>query len=84
MILASFQISTAMSKRPHGSQAPASATEDLVERLKAAGNDVRLVRDLVRNNKSAAVAAAFVALLNSRSTDAENDAKRRRKVSSVE
>lgn len=72
-----------MSKRLLSSQPSTTAPGDLVELLKSAGNDVRLVRDIVENNDSASVAAAFVALLNSQSSDAVNDAKRRKKVSTV-
>lgn len=54
-----------MSKRAHDSQASASASEDLVKRLKAAGNDVALLREILETNDSVSVAAALAALLTS-------------------
>lgn len=69
-----------MSKRSLES-AESTVSNDLLERLKSAGNDVRLVHDLIEESDSASVAAAFVALLNSRSADAMNNAKHPKKVS---
>lgn len=69
-----------MSKRPRDSQAPASASEDLIERLKAAGSDAVLLRAVIERHDGASVAAAFAALLTSPSTEAVNDVKRRKKV----
>ncbi|KAH7704425.1 hypothetical protein AAVH_28389 [Aphelenchoides avenae] len=71
-----------MSKRPHSSQAPASAPEDLVQHLKAAGNDAALLRGILESNDSASVAAALAALLTSPSTKAVSDVKRRKKARS--
>ncbi|KAH7691290.1 hypothetical protein AAVH_40196, partial [Aphelenchoides avenae] len=61
-----------MSKRAHDSQASASASEDLVKRLKAAGNDVALLREILETNDSVSVAAALAALLTSPRNKARN------------
>ncbi|KAH7710168.1 hypothetical protein AAVH_22533 [Aphelenchoides avenae] len=61
-----------MSKQPHNSQAPAPAPEDLVQRLKAAANDVELVRETVESSDSVSISAAFVALLAGGSSSAVN------------
>lgn len=52
-----------MSTQPENSEAPAPAAEDLVKRLKAAANDVVLLREIVESSDSASIAAAFAMLL---------------------
>lgn len=75
--LASYfvQITPTMSKRQYVSPVPASASHDLIKRLKAAGNDAALLCEIFESNDSGSVAAAFAALLTS------EDKKRRNKVS---
>lgn len=70
-----------MSKPPHDSQAPASASEDLVERLNAAANDVVLLRAIIESNDIGSVTAAFAALLTGDSASALNGSALRKKVS---
>ncbi|KAH7697193.1 hypothetical protein AAVH_35725, partial [Aphelenchoides avenae] len=64
-----------MSKRPRNSQAPTTASEDLVKRLKAAANNVELLQDIIERNDSGAVAAAFSALLTGGSCAAPTGSK---------
>ncbi|KAH7702825.1 hypothetical protein AAVH_30011, partial [Aphelenchoides avenae] len=52
-----------MSKRPHDSQAPAPASTDLVEHLRAAANNPVLLREVVKGSDTDCIAAAFAALL---------------------
>lgn len=59
---------------------PASASEDLVERLKAAINDADLRRELVEGTDSVSVAAAIAALVGGGSS-ASNELKLQKKVS---
>ncbi|KAH7714622.1 hypothetical protein AAVH_18014 [Aphelenchoides avenae] len=68
-----------MSKRPHNPQAPASASEELIELLKAAANDVVLLRDIIGSNDIDSVAAAFATLLTDGSASAPNDSALRKK-----
>ncbi|KAH7706093.1 hypothetical protein AAVH_26684 [Aphelenchoides avenae] len=51
-----------MSKRPHSSQS-ASSSENLIERLKAAANDIGRLSEIIESNDNVSVAAAFSALL---------------------
>lgn len=57
---------------PVNSQAPASASEDLVERLKAASHDAELLREIVESSGSASIAAAFAMLFAGGSSSASN------------
>ncbi|KAH7714624.1 hypothetical protein AAVH_18016 [Aphelenchoides avenae] len=68
-----------MSKPPHNPQAPASASEELVELMKAAANDVLLLREVIGSNDIDSVAAAIAALLNEGSASAPNDSALRKK-----
>ncbi|KAH7704632.1 hypothetical protein AAVH_28178, partial [Aphelenchoides avenae] len=68
-----------MSRRPPGSQAPASSFEELVERLKAAANDAVLLRGIIENNDSDSVAAAFAALLTGNGSSKRGGSKSRQK-----
>lgn len=70
-----------MSKLQFCLPAPASASEDLVVCLKAAGNDVVHLRDIIGNNDSGAVAAAFASLLAGGSSSAPDGSELRTKVS---
>lgn len=70
-----------MLKRPHNSHTPASAPEDLVERLKAAANDAALLSQIVESSDSASIAAAFAALLPGGSSSTPNSSKLGKKVS---
>ncbi|KAH7691257.1 hypothetical protein AAVH_40231, partial [Aphelenchoides avenae] len=69
-----------MAKRQRDSQAPASASEDLVGRLIAAGNEAALLREIIESNDSVSVAAAFAALLTNSASEAVNDVKHRKKI----
>lgn len=51
-----------MSKQPENSETIASGSEDLFERLKAAANDVVLLREIVESSDSVSIAAAFAML----------------------
>lgn len=68
-----------MAKRPTNVQTHPPLSEDLVDRLKAAGNDSHLLREIIESNDSVSVAAAFATLL-SPSSDALSEAKRRKEV----
>ncbi|KAH7718790.1 hypothetical protein AAVH_13767 [Aphelenchoides avenae] len=68
-----------MGNRLHKSQAPASASEDLVKRLKAAGNDTVLLHEIIESNDSASVAAAFAALLAGGTSSTANKSELRKK-----
>lgn len=70
-----------MSKRPHNCLASASASEDLVNRLKAAANDVELLQEIIERNVSASVAAAFATLLSDGRPSEPSGSKLRKKVS---
>lgn len=70
-----------MSKRPHGSQAPPSASADLIERLKAAADDALLLSEIIESNDSVSVAMALSTLLSGGDPSASNGSKRRKKVS---
>ncbi|KAH7719933.1 hypothetical protein AAVH_12576 [Aphelenchoides avenae] len=77
--LEKIAIISAMSKQPHNSQAPAPASEDLVQRLQAAANDVELVRKIVESSDSVSISAAIVALLSGVSSSAANGSELRKK-----
>ncbi|KAH7702826.1 hypothetical protein AAVH_30012 [Aphelenchoides avenae] len=70
-----------MSKRPRNSQAPASTSEGLAKHLKAAGNDVELLQEIIDRNDSGAVAAAFAALLAGGGPSSPNASRLREKAS---
>lgn len=72
-----------MSKRPHNSQKSNPAFEDLIGHLKAAGNDVARLREIVESNDAGSIAAAFAAMLTSATLGAVNHAKRQKKDSEV-
>ncbi|KAH7713415.1 hypothetical protein AAVH_19211 [Aphelenchoides avenae] len=67
-----------MSKRPHSSQEPTSASVDLVKRLKDAANDAVLLREIVKSNDTASVADAIAALLTGGSSSASTGPKLRK------
>ncbi|KAH7709619.1 hypothetical protein AAVH_23111, partial [Aphelenchoides avenae] len=66
-----------MSKRSDSSPAPAS--EDLVERFKAAANDVVRLREIVESTDSVSIAAAIAALLAGGSSSAPSGSELQRK-----
>lgn len=70
-----------MPKRPHDSLAQTAASEDLIERLKAAANDAVRLREIVEGSDSVSIAAAFAVIFASDSSEDTNDEKRRKKIS---
>lgn len=58
-----------------------TASEDLVERLKAAADDVALVREIIESKDSRFIAAAFTTLLSVDYSSIPNGSKCQKKVS---